>query len=210
MDLIKKHFPEITPIQEKQFQKLGELLTDWNSKINVISRKDMDQLYTHHILHSLSIAKIITFQPHAEILDVGTGGGLPGIPLAILYPDTKFHLVDTIGKKITVVQNIVQALELNNVSTEQIQAQRLKNKYDFIVSRAVCKMEMLHMWVKNKTKKKDLHTLPNGILCLKGGDLSEELSNFPNSKEYNIADFFADDFFDTKKVIYQPIKYRTK
>lgn len=210
MESIKKHFPELSEIQTEQFQKLGKLLTEWNSKINVISRKDMDQLYTRHILHSLAITKVITFNKGAEILDVGTGGGLPGIPLAILYPDTKFHLVDTIGKKITVVQNIVDALELNNVTTQQIQAQRLKNKYDFIVSRAVCKMEMLHMWVKNKTKKIDQHTLPNGILCLKGGDLSDELANFPNSKEYNISDFFTDDFFDTKKVIYQPIKYRTK
>ncbi|MCB9425457.1 MAG: 16S rRNA (guanine(527)-N(7))-methyltransferase RsmG [Flavobacteriales bacterium] len=208
MNSITKYFPELSEIQIDKFNQLEKLLTEWNHKINVISRKDIDQLSTRHILHSLAIAKIIQFNPKAEILDVGTGGGLPGIPLAILFPETHFHLVDTIGKKIKVVQSIAEELSLKNVTTEQIQAQNIKHRYDFIVSRAVCKMELLHLWVKDKTKKENNHDLKNGILCLKGGDLTEELENFPNAVEHNISDFFEDEFFETKKVVYQPIKYR--
>lgn len=208
MNSITKYFPELSKIQIDKFNQLEKLLTEWNHKINVISRKDIDQLSTRHVLHSLAIAKIIQFNPKAEILDVGTGGGLPGIPLAILFPETHFHLVDTIGKKIKVVESIAEELSLKNVTTEQIQAQNIKHRYDFIVSRAVCKMELLHLWVKDKTKKENNHDLKNGILCLKGGDLTEELENFPNALEHNISDFFEDEFFETKKVVYQPIKYR--
>lgn len=210
MNSITKYFPELTEYQVRKFEQLEQLLSDWNSKINVISRKDIDQLNTRHILHSLSITKVLRFNPGSEVMDVGTGGGLPGIPLAIMFPETQFHLVDTIGKKIKVVQSIIDELGLTNVTTQQIQAQKVNDKYDFIVSRAVCKMELLHLWVKNKTKKENQHNLPNGILCLKGGDLTEELENFPNAEEYLISDFFEDDFFDTKKVVYQPVKYRIK
>ncbi len=208
MNSIQKYFPNLTELQIKQLDQLSELLADWNSKINVISRKDIDQLNTRHLLHSLSIAKIIEFNPNASVLDVGTGGGLPGIPLAILFPETNFHLIDVIGKKIKVVQSIVDAIGLKNVTAEQIRAENVPLRYDFIVSRAVCKMAELHLWTKNKTKKDNTHPFDNGIFCLKGGDLSEELENFPNAVEFNINNLFEDDFFDTKKVIYQPVKYR--
>ena len=206
--MISQYFPNITPLQIAQFEQLNQLLTEWNSKINVVSRKDIEQLNTRHILHSLGIAKIMEFNTNADILDVGTGGGLPGIPLAILYPNVNFHLIDVIGKKIKVVQSIVDEIGLKNVTAQQIKAQDVTKKYDFIVSRAVCKMADLHLWTKNKTKKDHLHDLQNGILCLKGGDLTEELENFPNSEEYLLSNYFKDEFFETKKVIYQPIKYR--
>jgi 16S rRNA (guanine527-N7)-methyltransferase len=202
MNEILIHFPDLTAIQIDQFKKLEALYNDWNAKINVISRKDIDQLYTKHVLHSLAIAKIQKFKAGAYVLDVGTGGGFPGIPLAILFPETRFYLIDIILKKINVVKAIAEALELKNVKAEQIRAENIKVDFDFIVSRAVTNMPDFVNWVKGKIKKTNKHELKNGILYLKGGDLTEELAPFPNAKEYAIAEFFEDEFFETKKVVH--------
>ena len=207
MEEILKYFPNLTDIQKEQFAKLDFLYHDWNAKINVISRKDIDELYTKHILHSLGIAKIIKFEPGTFVLDVGTGGGFPGIPLAILFPETRFYLIDVIAKKIKVVQAVAEALELKNVKAEQMRAELVKGDFDFIVSRAVTNMPDFVSWVKDKIKKKHKHELKNGILYLKGGDLTEELAAFPKSTEYNLADYFEDAFFETKKVVYLPLKF---
>lgn len=207
MDEILKYFPYLTDIQKEQFAKLDFLYHDWNEKINVISRKDIDALYTKHILHSLGIAKIIKFEPGTFVLDVGTGGGFPGIPLAILFPETRFFLIDIIAKKIKVVQAVAEALELKNVKAEQLRAELVKGDFDFIVSRAVTNMPDFVSWVKDKIKKKSKHELKNGILYLKGGDLTEELKDFPKATEYNLADFFQDEFFETKKVVHVPLKF---
>ena len=208
MEEILKQFPNLTENQILQFKKLEVLYHDWNAKINVISRKDIDELYTKHVLHSLAIAKIQPFEPGTYILDVGTGGGFPGIPLAILFPETRFYLIDVIAKKIKVVQAVVDALGLKNVKAEQIRAENVKGDYDFIVSRAVTNMPDFVSWIKDKIKKQNKHNLPNGILYLKGGDLTEELKDFPRATEYNIADFFKDEFFETKKVVHLPLKYK--
>jgi len=207
MDEILKYFPNLTDIQKQQFAKLDFLYHDWNAKINVISRKDIDELYTKHVLHSLGIAKIIKFEPGTYVLDVGTGGGFPGIPLAILFPETRFFLIDVIAKKIKVVQAVAEALELKNVKAEQLRAELVKGDFDFIVSRAVTNMPDFVSWVKDKIKKKSKHELKNGILYLKGGDLTEELKDFPKATEYNLADFFEDEFFETKKVVHLPLKF---
>ena len=207
MDEIQKYFPYLTDIQKEQFAKLDFLYHDWNAKINVISRKDIDELYTKHILHSLGIAKVIKFEPGTFILDVGTGGGFPGIPLAILFPETRFYLIDVIAKKIKVVQAVADALELKNVKAEQIRAELVKGDFDFIVSRAVTNMPDFVSWIKDKIKKKSKHELKNGILYLKGGDLTEELKDFPKATEYNLSDFFEDEFFETKKVVHLPLKF---
>ena len=207
MDEIQKYFPYLTDIQKEQFAKLDFLYHDWNAKINVISRKDIDELYTKHILHSLGIAKVIKFEPGTFVLDVGTGGGFPGIPLAILYPETRFYLIDVIAKKIKVVQAVADALELKNVKAEQMRAELVKGDFDFIVSRAVTNMPDFVSWIKDKIKKKSKHELRNGILYLKGGDLTEELKDFPKATEYNLADFFEDEFFETKKVVHLPLKF---
>ena len=207
MDEILKYFPYLTDIQKEQFAKLDFLYHDWNEKINVISRKDIDALYTKHILHSLGIAKIIKFEPGTFVLDVGTGGGFPGIPLAILFPETRFYLIDVILKKINVVKAVAEALELKNVKAEQIRAENVKGDFDFIVSRAVTNMPDFVTWVKGKIKKNNKHELKNGILYLKGGDLTEELAAFPKATEYNLADFFEDEFFETKKVVHLPLKF---
>ena len=208
MEEILKQFPNLTENQIQQFQKLEALYQDWNAKINVISRKDIDELYTKHVLHSLAIAKIQPFEPGTYILDVGTGGGFPGIPLAILFPETRFYLIDVILKKINVVKAVAEALELKNVNAEQIRASTVKGDYDFIVSRAVTNMPDFVSWVKDKIKKQNKHKLANGILYLKGGDLTEELKGFPKATEYNIADFFSDEFFETKKVVHLGLKYK--
>nr|WP_315162675.1 16S rRNA (guanine(527)-N(7))-methyltransferase RsmG [uncultured Flavobacterium sp.] len=208
MDEILKYFPNLTDIQKKQFEQLDFLYHDWNEKINVISRKDIDALYTNHILHSLGIAKITKFEPGTYVLDVGTGGGFPGIPLAILFPETRFYLIDVIAKKIKVVQAVAEALELKNVKAEQIRAENVKGDFDFIVSRAVTNMPDFVSWVKTKIKKNNKHELKNGILYLKGGDLTEELKDFPKATEYNLADFFEDEFFETKKVVHLPLKFQ--
>ncbi|KQW98470.1 16S rRNA (guanine(527)-N(7))-methyltransferase RsmG [Flavobacterium sp. Root420] len=208
MDEILKYFPNLTELQIEQFQKLDFLYHDWNEKINVISRKDIDALYTKHILHSLGIAKIMKFEPGATVLDVGTGGGFPGIPLAILFPETRFYLIDVIAKKIKVVQGVVDALELKNVKAEQKRAELVKGDFDFIVSRAVTNMPDFVSWIKDKIKKQHKHTLKNGILYLKGGDLTEELAAFPKATLYDLADIFEDEFFETKKVVHLPLKFQ--
>lgn len=206
--IIRTYFPTLTEKQRQQFKALGALYTDWNGKINVISRKDIDNLYINHVLHSLGIAKIVSFLPGAEILDVGTGGGFPGVPLAILFPDAKFHLVDSIGKKITVVKEVTKALGLTNVTGEQIRAEQLKRKYDFIVSRAVTQMKEFYGWVHQKFKRVSLHPLDNGILYLKGGDVEEEMDQLKRRYSvYELTDYFKEEFFQTKRVVYLPVSY---
>nr|WP_314864563.1 16S rRNA (guanine(527)-N(7))-methyltransferase RsmG [uncultured Flavobacterium sp.] len=207
MEAILKHFPNLTEVQKEQFQQLDSLYHDWNEKINVISRKDIDALYTKHVLHSLGIAKVQRFEPGTFVLDVGTGGGFPGIPLAILFPETRFYLIDVIAKKIKVVQAVADALGLKNVKAEQIRAENVKGDFDFIVSRAVTNMPDFVSWVKTKIKKQHKHELKNGILYLKGGDLTEELKDFPKATLYDLADFFEDEFFETKKVVHLPLKF---
>ena len=207
MDEIIKYFPYLTDIQKEQFAKLDFLYHDWNEKINVISRKDIDALYTKHILHSLGIAKVMKFEPGTFVLDVGTGGGFPGIPLAILGPETRCFLIDIIAKKIKVVQGVVDALELKNVKAEQLRDENVKGDFDFIVSRAVTNMPDFVSWVKTKIKKQQKHALKNGILYLKGEYLTEELKDFRKATEYNLSNFFEDEFFETKKVVHLPLKF---
>jgi 16S rRNA (guanine527-N7)-methyltransferase len=208
MDEILKQFPDLSENQTLQFQKLQALYEDWNAKINVISRKDIDELYTRHVLHSLGIAKIIEFRPGSKIMDVGTGGGFPGIPLAILYPEVDFYLIDVIAKKIKVVNEVAAGLGLKNVKAEQKRTELVKQEFDFIVSRAVTNMPDFVSWVDGKITKKQNHELANGILYLKGGDLTEELAAFPKATQYNLSDFFKDEFFETKKVVHLPLKYK--
>jgi 16S rRNA (guanine527-N7)-methyltransferase len=208
MEEILSHFPDLTETQLQQFAALEGLYIDWNAKINVISRKDIDALYIKHVLHSLGIAKVMPFMPGATVLDVGTGGGFPGIPLAILFPETNFYLIDVIAKKIKVVQEVATALGLQNVRAEQMRAENVNEEFDFIVSLAVTNMPDFVNWIKDKIKKKQLHELKNGILYLKGGDLTEELADFPKATEYNLADFFKDEFFETKKVVHLPLKFK--
>ena len=208
MEAILKHFPDLSDNQILQFQKLQGLYEDWNAKINVISRKDIDELYTRHVLHSLGIAKIIEFRPGSKIMDVGTGGGFPGIPLAILFPEVDFYLIDVIAKKIKVVNEVAAGLGLKNVKAEQKRAELVKQEFDFIVSRAVTNMPDFVKWVDDKVAKKQNHELANGILYLKGGDLTEELKDFPKATQYNLSDFFTDEFFETKKVVHLPLKYK--
>lgn len=210
MKILTKYFPDLTDVQLKQFEKLEELYKDWNSKINVISRKDIDELYLRHVLHSLGIAKVQSFVPGSKVLDVGTGGGFPGIPLAILFPETQFQLVDSIGKKIKVVQGVVEALELKNVQANHMRAEKVKGEFDFVVSRAVTAMPDFVKWVRKKVAKKQQHELRNGILYLKGGDLTDELSLFTSVSLYDLPKFFEEDFFETKKVVHLPIKYKPK
>lgn len=202
MEEIKKYFPNLSQIQIEQFSKLKDLYIGWNEKINVISRKDIDELYIRHILHSLAIAKVLEFNRDADILDVGTGGGFPGIPLSILFPEVNFHLIDSIQKKILVVNGVSNDLGLKNVRAESLRAEKIKSKYDFIVSRAVTKMPEFVSWVRDKTKREDKHTLPNGILYLKGGDLTEELKDLKTAQIFSISDFFSEEFFETKKVVF--------
>ena len=210
MEAILKQFPDLSDNQILQFQKLQGLYEDWNAKINVISRKDIDELYTRHVLHSLGIAKIIDFRPGSKIMDVGTGGGFPGIPLAILFPEVDFYLIDVIAKKIRVVNEVAAGLGLKNVKAEQKRAELVKQEFDFIVSRAVTNMPDFVKWVDDKVAKKQNHELANGILYLKGGDLTEELKDFPKATQYNLSDFFKDEFFETKKVVHLPLKYKKK
>ncbi len=208
MEEIVKYFPNLTENQVLQFEKLGELYPEWNAKINVISRKDIDELYVKHVLHSLGIAKVMEFQPKSTVLDVGTGGGFPGIPLAILFPETRFYLIDVIAKKIKVVNEVATALGLKNVKTEQLRAENVKGDFDFIVSRAVTNMPDFVSWIKDKIKKQNNHALKNGILYLKGGDLTEELKDFPKATLYNLSDYFSEEFFETKKVVHLPLKFK--
>lgn len=208
MDLILKYFPDLTEVQRLQFEKLYDLYTEWNAKINVVSRKDIDELYVRHVLHSLGIAKVQTFEDGSQILDVGTGGGFPGIPLAILYPNCNFHLVDSINKKLKVVNAVAEALELTNVKTTHSRVEAIDEQFDFIVSRAVTAMPAFVGWVKTKIKKKSQHHLKNGILYLKGGDLDEELEAFPKATMYPLTDYFEESFFETKKVVHLPLKFK--
>lgn len=208
MKLIQRYFPDLTEEQVVQFQKLEVLYKDWNLKINVVSRKDIDELYLRHVLHSLGIAKVIRFNPNSHILDVGTGGGFPGIPLAILHPECQFHLVDSIAKKLKVVNEVVEGLGLTNVKTTHSRVEDIDEQFDFIVSRAVAAMPTFVHWVKGKISKTQNHDLKNGILYLKGGDLTEELGPYKTAIIYNLNEYFEEDFFDTKKVVHLPIKYR--
>lgn len=208
MEVISQNFPELSEAQLKQFSMLEDLYIDWNAQINVISRKDIEALYVKHVLHSLGIAKVQPFLPGSKILDVGTGGGFPGIPLAIMFPETQFVLVDSIGKKIKVVEAVAEALGLQNVTAIHARAEKVQGEFDFIVSRAVTKMDDFVKWVRKKIRRKNNHLLKNGVLYLKGGDLSEELQNFPSAKLYDLTDYFNDPFFETKKVVHVPIKYR--
>lgn len=208
MQLLLKYFPNLTEDQIDKFTKLEALYQDWNLKINVVSRKDIDELYLRHVLHSLAIAKVIEFKPNTKIMDVGTGGGFPGIPLAILFPECSFHLVDSINKKLNVVREVVDGLGLENVKTTHCRVEEIKDTYDFIVSRAVAAMPTFVHWVKGRVAKKQNHTLKNGIIYLKGGDLAEELQDYPKATIYNISDFYTEDFFETKKVVHLPLKFK--
>jgi len=208
MEIIQKYFDNLTEKQLAQFSKLQELYQDWNLKINVVSRKDIDELYLRHVLHSLGIAKIIQFKPGSSVMDVGTGGGFPGIPLAILFPETQFHLVDSIGKKIKVVNEVVAGLGLENVKTTHGRVEDVNETYDFIVSRAVAHMETFVRWNKGKIAKKQNHNVRNGILYLKGGDLTEELKLYTSVTIYDLPDYFDEDFFETKKVVHLGMKFK--
>lgn len=205
MNLIIKHFPELSDLQIQQFNTLQHFYRVWNLKINLISRKDIESLYLKHVLHSLAIAKYINFSPKALVLDVGTGGGFPGIPLAILFPDTQFHLVDSIQKKIKVVAAISSDLNLRNIKAQHCRAEELDGLYDFVVSRAVTSMPNFVKWISKNIKKKNIHPLKNGILYLKGGELSKELRSFSSATVYNLKDHFEAPFFETKKLVHLPL-----
>ena len=208
MELILKYFPNLTETQINKFEALEGLYKDWNAKINVVSRKDIDELYLRHVLHSLAIAKVIQFTDNSSILDVGTGGGFPGIPLAILFPNCKFHLVDSINKKLKVINAVSEAIELTNIKTTHSRVEAIDETFDFIVSRAVTAMPEFTKWVKGKIAKKQQNVFKNGILYLKGGDLTEELKQYTNVKAFLLSDYFEEDFFETKKVIYLPLKHK--
>lgn len=205
---ILKYFPDLTPEQITQFEKLEVLYKEWNAKINVISRKDIDELYTKHVLHSLGIAKVQTFKPGSKVMDVGTGGGFPAVPLAILFPETTFYAIDIIAKKIKVVNEVIEGLGLTNIKAEQKRAETVEEQFDFIVSRAVTNMPDFVKWIRYRTKKDNNHELLNGVLYLKGGDLTEELQDYPRAELYNLSDYFEDEFFETKKVVHLPLKYK--
>ena len=203
VELITKYFPELNNKQKEQFSSLAKLYAQWNEQINVISRKDIDNIYERHVLHSLGIAKAIQFKPRTKVLDVGTGGGFPGIPLAILFPDVEFYLVDSIAKKIKVVTEISHALELQNLKAETLRAEKVQGQYDFVISRAVTAMPKFIAWMSGKFLKNGSNILPNGILYLKGGDLEEELKPITRKTIiYSLSDYFEEEFFETKKVVY--------
>jgi 16S rRNA (guanine527-N7)-methyltransferase len=208
MELILKYFPDLSEDQIQKFKQLESLYQDWNLKINVVSRKDIDELYLRHVLHSLGIAKVISFNDGSRILDVGTGGGFPGIPLAILFPECSFHLVDSIAKKLKVVDEVVEGLGLTNIKTTHSRVEAIDGTYDFIISRAVAAMPTFVHWVKGKISKQQKHDLKNGILYLKGGDLSEELKDYRTTTIYNLSDYFSEEFYETKKVVHLPLKFR--
>ena len=208
MQLILKYFPNLSQDKIHKFSLLESLYQDWNLKINVVSRKDIDELYLRHVLHSLGIAKVISFKDGSKILDVGTGGGFPGIPLAIMFPECSFHLVDSIAKKLKVVDEVVEGLGLINVKTTHSRVEEINDTYDFIVSRAVAAMPTFVHWVKGKIAKEQKQDLKNGILYLKGGDLSEELNDYKNATIYNLSDYFPEDFYETKKMVHLPLKFK--
>lgn len=206
MDIILKYFPNLSEIQQQQFAALYDLYTDWNSKINVISRKDITNLYEHHVLHSLGIAKVMQFRPETTVMDLGTGGGFPGIPLAILFPETHFHLVDSIGKKVKVATEIANAIGLKNVTTRHCRAEEEKQLFDFVVSRAVMPLADLLKIIRKNIKKEQHNALPNGLICLKGGELEREVMPVKHQTlMYDLKDYFEEEFFETKKVVYVTI-----
>jgi len=207
-ETIFEYFPNLSKEQQERFVLLEELYKDWNQKINVVSRKDIDELYLRHVLHSLGIAKIQQFKDGCQVLDVGTGGGFPGIPLAILFPNVRFTLVDSIGKKIKVVDEVVVGLGLTNVKTINARVEEVPHQYDFIVSRAVAAMPTFVHWVKGKIKKESVHERRNGIFYLKGGDLEEELQGYSTAAVFNLSDYFKEEFFETKKLVYLPLKFK--
>lgn len=209
MDEVLKYFPILSDFQKQQLEALYSLYTDWNSKINVISRKDIENLYLHHVLHSLAITQVIDFKPNTKILDVGTGGGFPGIPLAIFFPLCQFVLIDSIGKKIRVGQEVSNSIGLSNIELKHLRVQEEKNKYDFVVSRAVMPLNDLVNLVKKNITKEQKNALPNGLICLKGGELQHEILPFKNiASSYEISDYFIEDYFKTKKVVYLPLHVR--
>ena len=206
MELILKYFPNLSTTQKSQFESLYQLYIEWNEKINVISRKDIENLYEHHVLHSLAIAQIIHFQSNTNILDVGTGGGFPGIPLAILFPEVNFVLIDSIGKKIKVGTEVANAIDLKNIKLKHLRIQEEKDKYDFVVSRAVMPLDDLIKLSKKNISKNQKNALPNGLICLKGGELQHEILPYKNIAElYEISDFFNEEYFKTKKAVYVPL-----
>ncbi len=206
MDIILKYFPNLSEVQQQQFAALYDLYTDWNSKINVISRKDITNLYEHHVLHSLGIAKVMQFHPETTVMDLGTGGGFPGIPLAILFPETHFHLVDSIGKKVKVATEIANAIGLKNVTTRHCRAEEEKQLFDFVVSRAVMPLTDLLKIIRKNIKKEQHNALPNGLICLKGGELEREVMPVKHQTlMYDLKDYFEEEFFETKKVVYVTI-----
>ncbi len=206
MDSILRYFPSLTDKQKEQFEKLGTLYPEWNEKINVISRKDIENLYTNHILHSLAIGKFITPVPGTKILDMGTGGGFPGIPLAILFPDCSFHLIDRIGKKIKVAQSIADAIGLRNVTFQHGDIGECRNKYDFVVSRAVMRLDDLVPLIRKNISKENINGYGNGLICLKGGDLTGEKGKYAKDvMEFDLSNYFSEPFFETKKLVYLPL-----
>ena len=206
MDIILKYFPNLSEVQQQQFAALYDLYTDWNSKINVISRKDITNLYEHHVLHSLGIAKVMQFRPETTVMDLGTGGGFPGIPLAILFPETHFHLVDSIGKKVKVATEIANAIGLKNVTTRHCRAEEEKQLFDFVVSRAVMPLTDLLKIIRKNIKKEQHNALTNGLICLKGGELEREVMPVKHQTlMYDLKDYFEEEFFETKKVVYVTI-----
>lgn len=203
IEIIAKYFPDLTPVRQEQIDKLGELYRSWNEKINVISRKDIDNLYEHHVLHSMSIAKFMTPRPGTKFLDMGTGGGFPGIPLAILWPDCTFHLIDRIGKKIKVAQDVAAQIGLTNVTFQHGDIGECREKYDFVVSRAVMRLEELVPLIRKNISPKDSNKLPNGLLCLKGGDISDETATVKAPViEVPLSDYFSEEYFATKQLVY--------
>ena len=205
MEKLLTYFPTLSDLQKQKLQQLQGLYADWNRKINVISRKDIDALYERHVLHTLGIAKVISFRPNANVLDVGTGGGFPGLPLAILFPETNFYLIDSIQKKIRVVEAIAKAIDLNNLKASYLRAEEVEGQFDFVVSRAVTHMPRFVGWVKNNISTSQQHELANGILALKGGDLTAELLDYPNAKVYPLDRYFHEQFFATKAVVHLPL-----
>jgi 16S rRNA (guanine527-N7)-methyltransferase len=206
MELLLRYFPQLTETQQHQFSQLQALYADWNSKINVISRKDIDNLYERHVLHSLAIAKIITFRPGTTVMDIGTGGGFPGVPLAILFPEARFHLIDSIGKKIKVATEVSAAIGLRNITFRHCRGQEEKTQFDFVVSRAVMPLGDLVNIVRKNIASKQQNALPNGLICLKGGELESEVLPFKNDVTvYDLSDYFSEEFFETKKGVYLPL-----